>query len=216
MSNGSEAAVTVVDDKSKDTNMNGSNNGGLNAASKQTVVPALVTNISKDDSVLGRDIAMAGVPMSPKLGSEGAPTFKSVSNNEGAVQGGDGSGDVVMEGEPPSTKSVKYVGFSADPHLSHDNELAQIMVEIEDTQHIIDNSTALELKITKGDMTKLQHFFSEKKKTTTPKDDMEIEVSDPVDKPSKQVLDKNAAINSISSIRTRAIDNLVTLVWKYS
>ena len=90
------------------------------------------------------------------------------------------------------------------------------MVEIKDMQHLIDNSTGVVLTISKEDTTKLQHSLFEKKKTTTPKDDMVIEVSDPLDKPSKQQLDKNAAINSISSIRAGAIDNLVTPVWKYS
>ena len=103
--------MTVVDDKSKDTNMNGSNDGRLNAASKQAVVPASVIDISKENSVLGGDVATAGVPTSPKPGSEGAPTSESVSNNEGAVQDGDGCGDAVMEGEPPSTKPVKHVGL---------------------------------------------------------------------------------------------------------
>ena len=156
----------------------------MNAASKQAVVPALVINISKDDLVLGGDVSTVGVPTSPKPELEGAPTSESVSNNKGAVQGEDGSGDVVMEGEPPSTKSVKHVGFSADPHPSHDNEVAQIMVEIKDTQHLINNSTGLELKIAKEDMTKLQHSLSEKKKKTTPKDNMEIKVRDSLDKPS--------------------------------
>ena len=71
------------------------------------------------------------------------------------------------------------------------------MIAIRDTQHLIENSTFVELMIAKEDMSKLQHSLSEKKKLTTPKgnvpddgqkdtqDDMAIDVCDPVDKPSK-------------------------------
>ena len=141
---------------------------------------------------------------------------KSVSNKDGAVQGGDDSGYIVMEGALPSTKSVKYVGFSDEPHPSHEDEVAQIMIAIGDTQHLIESSTGVKLTIAKEDMTKLQHSLSEKKKTTTPKDDMAINVHDPVDKPSKEQLDKNTTIIPISSIRPGSLDNLVTPVWKYS
>ena len=85
-----------MDDKLTDTNMNGSNDGGLNAASMQAVVSALMIDISKDGAVLGIDEVMEGMPPSPKPGSEGAMTSKSVSDKDSVVQEGDVSCDVVM------------------------------------------------------------------------------------------------------------------------
>ena len=72
--------------------MNGSNDGGLNAASKQAVVPASVIDMSGKGKEGGKD-TMA--------------LTNSVSK-DGAVLGG----DVVIEGMPPSPKPVQNVGFS--------------------------------------------------------------------------------------------------------
>ena len=110
----------------------------------------------------GALLSTSTVSFSTKDGAVQSP--KSVTNKDGAVQGGDGSGDVVMEGAPPSNKSVKHVGFSDEPHPSHGDEVAQIMIAIEDTHHLIKNSTGVELTIAKEDMTKLQHSLSEEKK----------------------------------------------------
>ena len=145
--------------------------------------------------------------------SAATPTSKSGLNNEGTVQGGDGFGDTAMVGEPSSTKPVNHVGFT-DPPPSHDDEMAQIMVEIKDMQHLIDNNTGDVLTIAKEDMVKSQQALSEKKKTSTPIN-MEIKVIDPV-VPSIQLLDTNTALNSIRSISAGAIDNLDTPVWKLS
>ena len=56
------------------------------------------------------------VVQSPKPVLEGILTFESVSNKDGIVQGGYGSGDVVMEGASTSTKPAKNVGFSDGAH----------------------------------------------------------------------------------------------------
>ena len=161
-------------------------------------------------------------------GSEGALMSKSVSNKDGVVQGGDVGGDVVMEGVTPSLKPVKNVGFSDGAHQSYADDLARIMIKIEDTQHLIKNSTGVELVIAKEDMLKLQYSLSEKKKMTTSsenvpydglkdtQEDMAIDACDLAGKSSKEQLDKSTAINAISSICVASLENLVTPVWKYS
>ena len=113
---------------------------------------------------------------------------------------------------PLSPKLAKNVGFSGGTHQSYEDELARIMMDIEDAQHLIENSTGVELVITKEDMLTLQHSLPEKKKTTTPsgnvpddalkdkQNDMKIDACDPVGKPSKEQLDKNTATNAITSI----------------
>ena len=79
-SNGSDTVATLVDNT--DINMNRLNDGELNAASKQAVVPSSVINmsgkgkeggkdalaltdsVSMDGAVLGGDVVMEGVPLS--------------------------------------------------------------------------------------------------------------------------------------------------------
>ena len=53
-----------------------------------------------------------GVVQSPKPGSKGALTFEHVLSKDGVIPGGDGSGDVVLEGAPPSTNPIENVGSS--------------------------------------------------------------------------------------------------------
>ena len=86
--------------------------------------------------------------------------------------------------------------------------MAQLMVEITDIQHLIDNNTGDVHKLAKEDMVKLQQALSEKKKTSTP-NDMDIEVIDPV---VLSQLDTTTALNSIRSISKGAIENLETPV----
>ena len=131
-SNGSDAAATVVDDKSTDITMNGFNDYGLNTASKQVVVPASMNNMSGKGKEEGKD-AMA--------------LTNSVSKDS-AVQGG----DVVMGGVPSSPKPVQNVGFSDGAHQSYDDDLARIMIKIGDAQHLVESSTGVELEIAKENM----------------------------------------------------------------
>ena len=139
------------------------------------------------------------------------PTSESGFNNVVTVQGGDGCGDTAMGGESSSTNPFKHVGFT-DPLPSHEDKITQIMVEIKDMQHLIDNNTGDVLTIAKEELLKLQQALSEKEKTSTP-NDMDIKVIDPV-VPSQ--LDTDTALNSIRSISAGAIGNLETPVWKLS
>ena len=104
------ALATVIDDKSTDINMNGSNDGlrdvpastkpaigGVNAASNQVVIQATV------------------IDMSGQEGEKDTLVFtNSGSNKDGTVQGG----DVVMGGVLSSPKPVQNVGFSDGDDMS--------------------------------------------------------------------------------------------------
>ena len=87
-----DAVATAVDDKTTDINMNGLNDGGLNAASKQVIVQATVIDMSDKGKEGGKD----------------AMVLTDSVSKDGVVQGG----DVVMGGVPLSPKPVQNVGFS--------------------------------------------------------------------------------------------------------
>ena len=49
-------------------------------------------------------------------------------------------------------------------HQSYDDDLARILIEIGDAQHLVENSTGVALEIAKEDMLKLQYSFSKKRR----------------------------------------------------